>query len=72
MIEKSGIPTVSVSVLQEITDLVEPPRVLFQKRALGRTLGDPHARELQKSIVVAALEMLKESKLPCRRDFKEQ
>lgn len=71
MIEKSGIPTVSVSVLRQITELVTPPRVLYQKRALGRILGDPHQRLLQKSIVSSALSLLQRSELPIARDFEE-
>lgn len=72
MIEKSGIPTVSVSVLREITELVQPPRVLFQKRALGRILGDPHQRQIQKSIVSAALSLLPNSALPIALEFEEK
>lgn len=71
MIEKSGIPTVSVSVLREITDLVTPPRVLYQKRALGRILGDPHQRELQASIIRSALKLIPRADLPVSMEFVE-
>ena len=58
IIEKAGIPTVSISLLMEVTKQVEPPRVLVVDRALGYPLGEPHNAELQKRIMLAALSML--------------
>ncbi len=58
MIEKSGIPTVSISLLREVTERVRPPRALDVDRPLGYPLGAPHAIDLQKRIVMAALELL--------------
>ncbi len=58
MIEKSGIPTVSISLLREVTELVKPPRALVVDRPLGYPLGVPHDIDLQKRIVMAALELL--------------
>ena len=58
IIEKEGIPTVSISLLMEITQRVEPPRVLAVDRPLGYPLGEPHNPELQKRIMMAALDLL--------------
>jgi D-proline reductase (dithiol) PrdB len=58
IIEKEGIPTVSISLLMDITRRVEPPRVLAVDRPLGYPLGEPHNPELQKRIMIAALQML--------------
>ena len=58
MIEKSGIPTVSISLLREVTERVRPPRALVVNRPLGYPLGAPHDKDLQKRIVTAALELL--------------
>lgn len=58
MIEKSGIPTVSISLLREVTERVNPPRALVVNRPLGYPLGAPHDPGLQKRIVIAALELL--------------
>lgn len=58
MIEKAGIPTVSISLLREVTERVKPPRALFVDRPLGYPLGAPHDARLQKRIVMAALELL--------------
>jgi hypothetical protein len=57
-IEKAGIPTVSVTLLREITEQVRPPRALAVNRPLGYPLGAPHDAALQKRIVMAALELL--------------
>ncbi|MFZ0962930.1 MAG: hypothetical protein WAO35_18850 [Terriglobia bacterium] len=58
MIEKSGIPTVSVTLLRAVTVRVRPPRALAVDRPLGFPLGAPHGNELQKRIVMAALKLL--------------
>ena len=58
MIERSGIATVSVSLLPEITRRVRPPRALAVDRPLGYPLGLPRERELQKRILRAAFRML--------------
>src|SRR5258708_5076411 len=39
IIEKAGIPTVSVTMLREITKRVAPPRALFVDLPLGYPLG---------------------------------
>jgi hypothetical protein len=58
IIEKSGIPTVSISLLMEITRKVEPPRVLELDRPLGYPLGEPNNPALQMRILMAALTLL--------------
>jgi hypothetical protein len=60
VIEKSGIPTVSVSLLPEITNRVGPPRVLTVERPLGYPLGAPDDQECQRYLIRAALSMLPE------------
>lgn len=58
IIEKSGIPTVSISLLVEVTRRVQPPRALAVDRPLGYPLGLPNDAELQKRILLAAFELL--------------
>lgn len=60
VIKKAGIPTVSITVLREVTERVRPPRALFVDRPLGFPLGEPHNVGLQRTIVVSALAMLLE------------
>jgi len=58
IIEKSGIATVSITLLTEITERVRPPRALAVDRPLGYPLGEPNNPELQTRIMRAALELL--------------
>jgi hypothetical protein len=58
VIERAGIPTVSVSNLPEVTRRVDPPRVLLVDRPLGYPLGAPHDAALQTRILTAALALL--------------
>ena len=58
VIERSGIPTVSITLLREVTEHVAPPRVLAVDRPLGYPLGEPDHPEQQQRIIMRALEML--------------
>lgn len=58
VIEKSGIPTVSITLLREVTQRVKPPRALAVDRPLGYPLGEPGNAALQRRIILAALELL--------------
>ena len=58
IVEKTGIATVSISLLLDITRRVEPPRVLAVDRPLGYPFGEPNNAGLQKRIMVAALNLL--------------
>ena len=48
----------SITLLLEITRRVAPPRVLSVDRPLGYPLGAPRDAELQKRIILAALDLL--------------
>jgi D-proline reductase (dithiol) PrdB len=58
IIEKAGIPTVSISLLMDVTRHVEPPRVLEVDAPLGYPLGEPNNPILQIAIMLAALRLL--------------
>ena len=58
IIEKAGIATVSVTLLREITDKVDPPRALFVDYPLGYPLGAPNDASLQRRIILSALALL--------------
>lgn len=58
IIEKAGIPTVSVTLLPEITARVSPPRALVVDYPFGYPLGEPDNPELQTRIILSALGML--------------
>lgn len=70
MIEKSGIPTVSVTMLREVTEKVSPPRALFVDTPLGYPLGRAQDPDLRKHIIWSALSMLdRHDNLPVIEDF---
>jgi hypothetical protein len=60
VIERAGIPTVSITLLREVTEIVRPPRALFVDRPLGFALGEPHNILLQKAITTSALALVSE------------
>lgn len=60
IIEKAGIPTISISMLHEVTERVAPPRVLFADFALGCPLGLPNDPPFQTRNILAMLTLLKE------------
>jgi len=57
-IEKQGIPTVSISMLREVTERVRPPRVLVTDFPFGYPLGAPDDPALQIRVILSALELL--------------
>jgi len=59
IIEKAGIATVSVTLLTEVTERVAPPRALAVDRPLGYPLGEPNNPDLQRRIILAALDLLR-------------
>lgn len=67
-IEAAGIPSVSISLLREVTEKVKPPRVLLVDRPLGFPLGYPHEPAVQRSLLCQALALLPEHQLPAWRD----
>ncbi len=64
VIEKAGIPTVSVTLCREITERVAPPRALFVDSPFGYPLGAPNDAALQMRILLSALALLTETVPP--------
>lgn len=70
VIEKTGIPTVGISLLQMVTKKVRPPRSLYVPFPFGYPLGKPNDPKLQHQIVRGALDLLQSSdELPILRNF---
>lgn len=61
-IEDRGIPTVSLTVARDITEHCKPPRSVFVPFMMGHHFGVPFHRELQRGIIVAALDHLVNAK----------
>lgn len=70
-IERVGITTVSITLLREITEKIQPPRAMFVPYKLGYPLGQPNNPNLQKKIIKSALSLLERNDLPVLTEFKE-
>ncbi|MBA3240992.1 MAG: hypothetical protein H0T60_07165 [Acidobacteria bacterium] len=57
-IERRGIPTVSITVALDVTEHCQPPRAVFVPFMMGHHFGVPFHRELQRRIILAALDHL--------------
>lgn len=57
-IEAAGFPTVSLSILRDITEKVRPPRALFLRWPFGHPLGEPHNLPQQMTILHDAFAFL--------------
>jgi hypothetical protein len=68
-IEYSGIATVSISLLKEITEKIRPPRALFVPYPLGYPLGEPDNVELQTRILHTAFALLVRNDFPVLETF---
>ena len=72
VLENRGIPTVSITLLKEVTEKVRPPRSLYVPYPLGYPLGEPNNPDLQKRIIKEALSLLlTEVTEPLIKDFLE-
>jgi hypothetical protein len=63
-IEERGVPTVSVTVARDVTEIIKVPRALFVPWPMGHHFGVPFHRELQRRVVLAALALLENSEDP--------
>lgn len=57
-IERRGIPTVSVTVARDVTEHLKPPRAVFVPFMMGHHFGVPFHRDLQRRIILAALDRI--------------
>ena len=58
MIEASGIPTVSLSMIPDLTRAVGVPRLAGISYPMGRPSGNPHDADGQRAVLRATLEVL--------------
>lgn len=55
MLDEAGFPTISLTLVREITELVKPSRALYVEHPFGHTLGDVGDRALQRQILLDSL-----------------
>jgi hypothetical protein len=68
-IERRGIATVSISLLREVSEQINPPRSLFVPFELGFPLGEPNNIVLQHAIIADALKLLTRNDVPVLENF---
>ena len=69
--EAAGIATVGVSLCEEITSKVRPPRTLYAPFAFGYPLGEAGDAALQTAIITEALSLLEaKGPPPVSREWK--
>ena len=68
-LEEAGIASVSLTLLEEVTRKVKPPRALFVPFPFGYPLGKPHEPTLQRRVMLECFELLKRAELPVLERF---
>jgi len=63
-IEKAGIPTISVTLSEEITRRVKPPRAVSFGFPLGHPFGFPNQKFLRKRLLILLIEKLYQIETP--------
>ena len=63
-IERENIPTICLSLLREVTNIIRPPRSLFVPYPMGSPLGEPNNPALQIMIIKAGLNLLNRTDVP--------
>ena len=64
MIEAAGIPTISLSIVREVTEKTPPPRALVLRFPFGHALGEAGNREQQLEVLCRAFALLFEADRP--------
>ena len=70
-IEETGLPTVTIALIQEHAQRVKPPRALWVPFPFGFALGKPNDPEFQHKVLGAALGLLREKDTPVLAEFPE-
>ena len=71
VLEKSGIATVVLSVLPEVSAHLTAPRTLLVPFGLGAPVGPPDDRDTQRRVLQEALALTAEGTVPVTRVWEE-
>ena len=64
VVEEYGIATVNVSTGRDLTAQIKPPRSVFINHPMGNPFGRPGQTDLQREILMAALDRLENCTRP--------
>ena len=68
-IERNNIATVSISLLKEVTTVINPPRSLFVPFKMGYPLGLPNNANFQLSVIKQGLALFQKNNTPILAEF---
>ena len=71
LLEDLGIATVSLSVSEEMTRKVKPPRVLLVPFPFGYPLGKPDGPAFQRRVILESFALLPRTDLPVLETFRD-
>ena len=71
LLEDLGVATVSLSVSEEMTRKVKPPRVLLVPFPFGYPLGKPNAPAFQRQVILQSFDLLPRTDLPVLETFRD-
>ncbi|MBW2051377.1 MAG: hypothetical protein JRI85_03920 [Deltaproteobacteria bacterium] len=57
-IERTGIPTIGISIDRRLSEKVKPPRTIFLDWPFGHPLGEPYNTAQQRTVLAAAFNNL--------------
>ena len=63
-IERSGVPTIGVSIVRSYSEKVKPPRTVFLKWPFGHPLGEPGRRAQHRAVLGKAFDAFAEIEEP--------
>lgn len=67
-----GVPTVLITVSPEVSAQMRPPRALYPKGfKIGNSLGKPEMPDLQRKVLLDALNLLSENTRPGKVEERE-
>jgi D-proline reductase (dithiol) PrdB len=58
VIEQTGIPTISISIVRSYTEKVKPPRSIHLRWPFGHPLGEPGRSDQQAAVLAKAFDAL--------------
>jgi hypothetical protein len=72
VLEQQGLATVQLSSVRGHTELIKPPRALYCEFPFGRPLGKPGDAAFQRSVLMAAFNLLERPAGPVLEDYPER
>lgn len=57
-IERTGIPTIGITIVRQYTEQVRPPRSVFLRWPFGHPLGEPFHIRQQRAVLLRTFEAL--------------